>query len=66
MRLTGIIDYTMDNFLCIRGFASMLELSSISKADENIQRDLIEEHRGEMETFLPDGKFTFSLRLSWV
>lgn len=59
MRLTGIIDYTMDNFLCVRGFASMLELSEISKADENIQRDLIERHRGEMEAFLSDGKFTF-------
>ena len=34
MRLTGIIDYTMDNFLCVRGFASMLQLSEISKADE--------------------------------
>lgn len=59
MRLTGIIDYTMDNFLCVRGFASMLELSEVSKADENIQRDLIREHRGEMEQFLSSGKFTF-------
>lgn len=52
MRLTGIIDYTMDNFLCVRGFASMLELSEISKPDEDIQRDLIDDHRGEMEAFL--------------
>lgn len=59
MRLTGIIDYTMDNFLCVRGFASMLDLSKISKADDNIQRDLIENHRGEMEAFLSEGKFTF-------
>ena len=59
MRLTGIIDFTMDNFLCIRGFAPMLELALISKADESIQRDLIEEHRGEMEEFLEDGSFTF-------
>lgn len=59
MRLTGIIDYTMDNFLCVRGFASMLELAEVSKADENIQRDLITEHRGEMEQFLASGKFTF-------
>lgn len=59
MRLTGIIDCTMDNFLCVRGFASILELSEISKPDENIQRDLIESHRGEMEAFLSDGKFTF-------
>lgn len=59
MRLTGIIDYTMDNFLCVRGFASMIDLADISVADENIQRDLIEEHRGEMEAFLSDGRFTF-------
>lgn len=49
----------MDNFLCVRGFASMLELTEVSKADENIQRDLITEHRGEMEQFLASGKFTF-------
>lgn len=59
MRLTGIIDYTMDNFLCVRGFAPMLDLADISMADKNIQRDLIEEHRGEMEAFLNNGKFTF-------
>lgn len=51
MRLTGIIDYAMDNFLCVQGFASMPELLEISKADENIQRDLIEDHKGEMEVF---------------
>jgi hypothetical protein len=49
----------MDNFLCVRGFASMLELSEISKPDENIQRDLIDDHRGEMEAFLSSGRFTF-------
>ncbi len=59
MRLTGIIDFTMDNFLCVRGFAPMLELSEISKPDANIQRDLIEDHKGDMEAFLSDGKFTF-------
>lgn len=59
MRLTGIIDYTMDNFLCVRGFASMLELSEISKSDKDIQRDLIDDHRGEMEAFLSGGRFTF-------
>lgn len=59
MRLTGIIDFTMDNFLCIRGFATMLQLAEISKADDNIQRDLIEDHRGDMEAFLSGGSFTF-------
>lgn len=47
MRLKGIIDFTMENFLCIRGFATMLQLAKNSKADENIQRDLIEDHRGD-------------------
>lgn len=38
----------------------MLELSEISKVDENIQRDLIESYRGEMKMFLSGGKVTFS------
>lgn len=59
MRLTGVIDYSMKNFLCIRGFASMWDLAQISKPDESVQRDLIEMHRGEMENYLNSGKFTF-------
>lgn len=59
MRLTGVIDYTMDNFLCIRGFAPMWELAQISKPDDSVQRDLIEQHKGEMEKYLNDGEFTF-------
>lgn len=55
----GITDFTMGNFLCIRGFATMLQLAEISKADDNIQRDLIEDHRGGMEAFLSDENFTF-------
>lgn len=31
MRLTGIIDFTMDNFLCIRGFATMFQLAKYSE-----------------------------------
>jgi len=59
MRLKGIIDFSMDNFLCVRGFAKMIDLANISEADDKIQRDLIEEHSGEMQEFLTKGQFTF-------
>lgn len=28
MRLTGVIDYSMGNFLCIRGFCPMIKLAT--------------------------------------
>ena len=59
MKLTGIIDYSMGNFLCVRGFASMFDLAKVSEADPEIQRSLIDDHRGEMEQFLSSGEFTF-------
>lgn len=59
MRLTGIIDRSMDNFFCLRGFAPMLKLANISESIDGIQRDLIIEHSGEMEEFLKSGRFTF-------
>lgn len=59
MRLTGIIDRSMGNFFCLRGFAPMIDITNISESIENIQRDLISEHSGEMEKFLQSGEFTF-------
>lgn len=59
MRLTGIIDYTMGNFLCIRGFAPMIDLANLSESIQDIQRNLIEEHTDEMQQFLSSGDFTF-------
>lgn len=59
MRLTGIIDYSMGNFLCIRGFCPMIQLANISETIPEIQRDLLSEHAGEMDKFLSGGEFTF-------
>lgn len=59
MRLTGVIDLSMDNFFCLRGFAPMLQLAKVSESIPNIQRDLMTDHSGEMERFLKSGEFTF-------
>ncbi len=59
MRLTGIVDRSMDNFFCLRGFAPMIQLAKVSESIPNIQRDLITDHAGEMERFLNSGEFTF-------
>jgi len=59
MRLKGVIDYSMGNFLCVRGFAPMIELCEISESIQEIQRPLIDQHKGEMQRYLSSGEFTF-------
>ena len=59
VKLSGILEYSMGGFLCLRGFASFKELSKISKENPNVQRKLIEEHKGEMATFLNKGEYRF-------
>lgn len=59
IKLSGIIDYSMGGFLCIRGYASIEQLSQISVPNEHIQRTLIEEHKGEMASFLNSGEYRF-------
>jgi hypothetical protein len=38
--------------VCIRGFAKLGDLAQVSEADENYQRELIEEHEQEVLGFL--------------
>ncbi len=52
MILRGILDRSLGNMVCIRGFAKMGDLAEVSKADENYQRDLIKEHKKEVLDFL--------------
>ena len=59
MKLTGILDYTLGNFLCMRGFTSIKDLEKISEPNPDVQRDLIEEHKGDMANFLNEGKYIF-------
>lgn len=58
-KLSGILEYSMGGFLCLRGFASFKELSKISTENPGVQRKLIEEHRGEMADFLNKGEYRF-------
>jgi hypothetical protein len=59
MKLKGILDFSLGNFLCLRGFAPMGDLYDISEPDPGFQRDLLKEHEREMVAFLRDGEFLF-------
>lgn len=59
VKLSGILEYSMGGFLCLRGFASYKMLSHISQPNPSVQRDLIEAHRGEMATFLNRGEYRY-------
>lgn len=59
MILRGILDRSLGNMVCIRGFAKMGDLAEVSKADENYQRDLIKEHKKEVLDFLHKRKVLF-------
>ena len=52
MILRGILDRSLGNMVCIRGFAKMGDLADMSKADESYQRDLIKDHKQEVLDFL--------------
>lgn len=57
--LSGILEFSMGNFLCLRGYADYKTLSIISKENKDVQRDLIEKHKGEMAAFLNSGEYRF-------
>lgn len=59
VKLSGILEYSMGGFLCLRGFASFQLLSHISEPNPEVQRSLIEEHKGEMANFLNSGEYRF-------
>jgi hypothetical protein len=59
MKLKGVLELSLGNFLCLRGFAPMKVLCDISEPSESIQRDLLKDHRDEMVAFLDEGEFTF-------
>ncbi len=59
MILEGVLDNSLGNFICLRGFASLGDLDKISAPDESYQRDLITEHRQEMIDFLNEERFLF-------
>ncbi|MHB1564480.1 MAG: hypothetical protein ACYCXP_10375 [Leptospirillum sp.] len=59
MNLKGVLDFSLGNFLCLRGFAKMGDLYSLSEPDLSFQRDLFKLHEKEMVSFLSEGEFLF-------
>lgn len=58
-KLSGILEYSMGGFLCLRGFADYKTLARISKENPDVQRSLIYDHKGEMAAFLNHGQYRF-------
>lgn len=59
IKLSGVLEYSMGGFLCLRGFADYKTLARVSKENQDVQRSLIAEHKGEMATFLNKGQYRF-------
>jgi hypothetical protein len=59
MKLKGVLDFSLGNFLCMRGFAPMGDLYDMSEPDPGFQRDLLKYHEKEMVAFLRDAEFLF-------
>ncbi len=59
MDLRGVLDTSLGNFLCIRGFAKLGDLHDVSDFDESFQRNLIKTHKQDVVYFLNDNKYLF-------
>lgn len=59
MKLNGMLSKIMDNYLCLRGVASIKALAKLSEINPDIQRDLIEDHKDEMKEFLERGEYAY-------
>lgn len=57
--LSGVLEFSMGNFLCLRGYIDYKTLSAISEENKDVQRELIEKHKGEMAAFLNSGEYRF-------
>jgi len=59
MILQGVLDRSLGNFVCLRGYARLGDLYQISAPDPSYQRDLISHQQKRMEKFLDDGEYLF-------
>jgi hypothetical protein len=59
MIIRGILDRSLSNQLCIRGFATIKQIARISKPDYSYQRDLYDEQEGIVKKFLENEKYLF-------
>lgn len=59
MIIRGILDRSLSNQICIRGFARIKELAKISKANPEYQRELLEKQKGVVSNFLTEETYLF-------
>jgi len=59
MIFQGVLDKSLGNFTCLRGYAPLADLYKVSEPDPSYQRDLISHQQHRMEKFLDDGEYLF-------
>jgi len=59
MKLKGILDFSLGNFLCLRGFAPLGLLQDISAPPDDIQRVPKDERLKEIGNYLRKGELVF-------
>jgi hypothetical protein len=59
MILRGILDRSLNNTVCVRGFASLGDLEKISRPDSSFQRDLIKKQKARIKSFLKNKRYLF-------
>lgn len=58
-KLEGIIYKSFDNYVVLRGFASIKDLAKVSHKPESYQRNANDEHKKEIIEFLNSGEFKY-------
>lgn len=59
MIIRGILDRSLSNQICIRGFARIKELARISKANPEYQRELLVKQKDVVSNFLTEETYLF-------
>jgi hypothetical protein len=59
MIIRGILDRSLSNQICIRGFARIQELARISKANPEYQRELVDKQIKQTSNFLVEETYLF-------
>lgn len=55
----GVIETAFENFVCLRGFATLGELVDVSEPDKSYQRPLIDGRPDELGDYLERGEYKF-------
>src|SRR5687767_7369109 len=59
MIIRGLLDRSLSQQMCVRGFARIKELARISKANPEYQRELIDKQIKQTSNFLTEEDFLF-------